>query len=214
VTLDLAGPLVRPLVYLITRGECESGNYIVTSRQILDIVSAAVDAGIDLIQIREKKLTGKLLFELTQRAAGITRDSTTRLLVNDRVDIALAAGVDGVHLTSSSISADVVRRHVSDDFVIGVSCHSVEDVRAAAEARADLALFGPVFPSPGKGKGMGRDALAEACRAAGHLPVLAIGGIDAANCRSVIEAGASGAAAIRALNDPDPMRHFLEGLRG
>ena len=208
MTLDAA----RPLVYLITRGECEAANYAKASRQVLETVSIAVDAGVDLIQIREKKLTGKLVFDLTQRTARITRRTSTRVFVNDRVDISLAAGADGVHLTSTSIPADVVRKYVPGGFVIGVSCHSSEDVGAAAASDADFALFGPVFASPDKGDGVGVAALSEACLAAPGFPVIAVGGIDGANCRSAIDAGAAGVAAIRALNDVDPMRRVLREL--
>jgi thiamine-phosphate pyrophosphorylase len=203
VTLDLS----RPLVYLITKGECESENYADASRQVLDIVSAAVRCGVDLIQIREKKLTGKLLFDLTQRAVELVGDSRTKVLVNDRVDIALAAGADGVHLTSRSVVADVVRSNVDDGFLIGVSCHTREDI--AATHGADFLLFGPVFASPGKGEGVGSEALRAAVESS-ELPVIGIGGIDETNYKEVVDAGAAGFAAIRALNDICSMRLIME----
>lgn len=208
MTLDLP----RPLICLITTGECEAANYPAIRQRIVDLVAAAVDAGVDLIQLREKNLCGKLLFELTQQLAKITHGARTKLLVNDRTDVALAAGADGVHLTSTSIRSDVVRAHVPEDFVVGVSCHSAEGIRAAATGDADFVLYGPVFASPGKGDGVGLEALAEACGTAGDLPVLAVGGIDVTNCRSAIEAGAAGVAAIRTLNDVDSMISFLGEL--
>ncbi|MFL6375805.1 MAG: thiamine phosphate synthase [Pyrinomonadaceae bacterium] len=206
MTLDLS----RPLVCLITTGECEASNYRQASQQILNITSAAVEAGVDLIQLREKHLTGKLLHELTCRLVEITRDSQTKLLVNDRLDIALAAGADGVHLTSTSVPANVVRAHVPADFLLGVSCHSISEI--ASTDGADLILYGPVFTSPGKGEGVGVQALIDACQNAQALPVIAIGGIDETNCRAAIDAGAAGIAAIRSLNDTESMHRVLREL--
>ena len=198
-----------PIVCLITTGECDAANYIESSKRILAIARAAVEAGVDLIQLREKRLTGKLLFDLAQHVVEITRGTSTKLLVNDRFDIALAAGADGVHLTSMSIPADVVRRHVDDRFLIGASCHSAEDVAGAAAGGADFTLFGPVFASPGKGDGVGIERLASVCASAGDLPVLAIGGIDEGNYMSVLDAGAAGFAAIRAMNAVGSMTRIL-----
>lgn len=208
MSLDLS----RPPVYLITTGECEASNFDDASRHILTIAAAAVDAGIDLIQIREKRLSGKLLFDLTQRLADMTRGSRTKLLVNDRLDIALAAGADGVHLTSTSVSARAVRPHVPEKFVIGVSCHSETEVASAAADGADFGLYGPVFLSPGKGDGVGLAALKAVCTTAGNFPVIAIGGIDETNCRAAMTAGAAGIAAIRSLNNLTSMQGLLKEL--
>jgi thiamine-phosphate pyrophosphorylase len=200
--------LARPTVYLITTGECRVENYSHTSGRILDIVRSAVDAGVDLIQLREKQLSAKLLFELTQNIVEITSGSRTKLLVNDRLDIALAAGADGVHLTSTAMPAEAVRAYVSDNFLIGVSCHSSDDIGDAAAGGADFALYGAVFASPGKGEGLGLEALSEVCRSR-QFPVVAVGGIDETNFRHVVDAGAIGFAAIRALNDVDSMRRII-----
>ena len=206
MSLDLS----RPLVYLITKGECDASNYAAASQQILDITRVAVESGVDLIQVREKRLGGRLLFELTQGVAAIVRGSGTKLLVNDRLDVAVATGADGVHLTSRSITAEVVRSHAPPNFLIGVSCHSHEDLSAVAGA--DLALFGPVFASPGKGGGVGLKALADVCNDAKDLPIIAIGGIDTTNYHDILEAGAAGLAAIRALNDVDSLLRIMKEL--
>jgi len=203
VSLDVS----RPIVCLITTGECDAANYIESSKRVLAIARAAVEAGVDLIQLREKRLTGKLLFELTQNVAEITSGSRTKLLVNDRLDIALAAGAGGVHLASTSVPVEAVRANVNDEFLIGVSCHSAEDIAGAAGA--DFALYGPVFASPGKGDGVGIERLASVCASAGDLPVLAIGGIDEGNYTSVLDAGAAGFAAIRAMNAVGSMTRIL-----
>jgi thiamine-phosphate diphosphorylase len=204
--------LSRPIVYLITTGECHAANFIESSKRILDIARAAVDAGVDLIQLREKQLSAKLLFELTQTVVAITRSSRTRLLVNDRLDIALAAGADGVHLTSSSMTAASVRPHVPDQFLVSVSCHSPADVAELEDASADVALFGPVFQSPGKGDGVGLESIRDICRMMRRIPILAVGGIDAGNYQSVLDAGAAGFAAIRALNDVKSKRRIMKEL--
>jgi thiamine-phosphate pyrophosphorylase len=199
----------RPLVYLVTPGECDVRNFAEASARLEETAKVAVDAGVDLIQIREKRLSGKLLFDLTRRLADIVKPSRTKLLVNDRFDIAVTAGADGVHLTSSSMPGNVVRRHVPDGFIIGRSIHNGDDLMNADGA--DFVLFGPVFPTPGKGAGVGLTALADACRTC-PAPVIAIGGINEANCREVLSAGAAGFAAIRALSDTDTMRRILNAL--
>ena len=207
MSLDLS----RPIVCLITTGECEVSNYPAASQRLLEIAAAAIDAKVDLIQIREKRLSAKLIFELTQQVLRLTSGSQTKLVVNDRLDIALAAGADGVHLTSTSVPADIVRAHAPDGFLIGVSCHSIGEV-AAATSGADFALYGPVFATPGKGDGVGLTNLKDVCNAAGSLPVLAIGGIDETNYREVTNAGAAGFAAIRALNDPASLENIIKEL--
>jgi thiamine-phosphate pyrophosphorylase len=165
------------------------------------VISTAVDAGIPLIQIREKRLPGRTLFDLVTRAKAITCGSRTLLLVNDRVDIAIAAGADGVHLTANSVDAGVVRKVVPEKFIIGVSAHSIDELSSAQNSRADLAVFGPIFDSPGKGDPLGIDILKSAIHAVRPFPVVALGGIDQANYHDIIRAGAAGFAAIRLLNN-------------
>ena len=205
--------LDQPAIYLITKGEATPANFALTSLQILNIIRIAVDERVPLVQLREKKLTARLLFELTVAAAEITRGSATRLLVNDRADIAATAGADGVHLTSTSISAQVVRRTFSPKMIIGVSTHSIEAARSAAEQGADLAVFAPVFASPGKGEPHGITTLKKVCDGLGPFSIIGLGGVDETNYRDVIDAGASGFAAIRWLNDPDKLRSVARGLR-
>ena len=133
------------------------------------------------------------------RASEITRGSNTKLLVNDRSDIARVAGADGVHLTSQSLSADVVRKLFGPEFVIGVSTHSLEEARAARDASADFVVFGPVFETESKrgfGEPQGLDKLRQVTSELRGFPVLAIGGISLDNIRAALEAGASGVAGI------------------
>ena len=167
-------------------------NWSITT--LLYNIARNVDRGVEYIQIREKDLATRELFDLAVRAVEIATGSRTRILVNDRVDIALASGAAGVHLRSDSVQASRVREAFGQKLLIGASCHSTDDV--AANQAADLLVFGPVFDSPGKGPAQGVDALARAA-AASRVPVFALGGVDAGNAQSCISAGAAGIAAIR-----------------
>ncbi len=160
---------------------------------LLDCIERNVDRGVDYIQIREKDLTAKDLFDLTKRAVEIATGSRTRILVNDRVDIALCAGAAGVHLRRNSITPEILRQTFGKDLLIGASCHFIEDV--TANQAADFLVFGPVFESPGKGPPQGLERLARAA-AASRIPVFALGGVNARNAQACLEAGAAGIAAI------------------
>lgn len=162
------------------------------------------------MQIREKDLPARELLALAKAATGSaaenrgSRPAPARIIVNDRLDVALAAGAAGVHLGRESIAtAEVVRwcrsGNAPAEFLIGVSCHSVAEVQAAEAAGASYAIFGPVFDTPSKrafGSPQGIAKLAAACIAA-RIPVIAIGGIDEGNAAECLRAGAAGIAAIR-----------------
>ena len=176
--------------------------------------------GVDYIQIREKTLTSRALESLAGRIMGAVRTSDwvglpvkTKVLVNGRADIALAVGADGVHLPSSGT---MTPREVATLFdaagkkppVISVSCHSIREIEAARDAGATMALFGPFHDKTIKSDtrsatslrwvpGVGLEGLGKACRAAGSMPVFALGGITLEDAASCIGAGASGIAAIR-----------------
>lgn len=201
-----------PITYLITDGTADDRNFRQHSHRVRLLVTAAIAEGVSMIQLREKKLSGRHLFELASACADLTRGTLTKLLVNDRSDIAAGARADGVHLTEASIPVEVIRGKFGGDLLIGASAHSVDGAEAAAAGGADFAIFGPVFATPGKGPASGPDRLAEACSAVTPFPILGLGGIDASNCRSVIEAGASGVAAIRGFGDPDAIRAMMRCL--
>jgi thiamine-phosphate pyrophosphorylase len=194
-------PSGKPLIYLISDGSISDDNYKATSGGFLDLLESAVSAHIPLVQIREKRLSARLLFELTKDAAAITRNSSTKLLVNDRADIAQAAGADGVHLTSRSLSPQTIRKYFPAEFIVGVSTHSVGELESAAKGGASFVVFGPVFESPGKPSALGLNALQEAVDKVCDFPVLALGGVDGSNYKHVLECGAAGFAAMRFLND-------------
>lgn len=202
-----------PITYLITNGKATDVDFDASRSRIAAIVAHAADAGIDLIQVREKNLSARLLFELTCLVVEVTRKFDTRVLVNDRVDIAFAAGADGVHLAANSLPVSVIRKHFSREFIVGVSAHSIDEVVTAAYTGADFTVFGPVFQTPGKPNAKGAGALQEACSGVEPFPVLAIGGVDADNVKEVLSAGASGVAAVRALNDADSMHSLLRKLK-
>jgi thiamine-phosphate pyrophosphorylase len=199
--------LPKPILYLITRGATAEATTSANKefQDILDQVSAAVAAGIPLIQLREKKLTARVLFELTARAAEITRGTATRLLVNDRADIALGAGADGVHLTTRSLESKIVRRAFGNGFLIGASTHSVAEATNARDDGADFVVFGPIFPTPSKegyGSPLGVDSLADLASELAPFPVIALGGISIDNAQECLRAGASGIAGISLFGAP------------
>lgn len=191
----------RPIRYLITTGEATPENFETQSVLILSAVRNAIEQDIELIQIREKSLTPRLVYELVHKAVAITSGSSTKLIVNDRFDIAMAAGADGVHLRSTSLPVSVARKQTPDGFLIAVSTHTKAEVLGSRNNGADLAVYGPVFSTPYKGDPKGLEDLREVCTLAGGFPILALGGIDELNSNEVLEAGAEGFAAIRYLND-------------
>jgi thiamine-phosphate pyrophosphorylase len=151
-----------------------------------------VDSGIDMIQVREPDMDARDLLDLVVHVVELARGSSTRVLVNDRLDVALAARADGVHLPANGLPPAAVRALVD---LVGVSTHSIEEIRSAEAGGADFAVFGPVFETPGK-TGVGLEKLREAVRATG-IPVFAIGGMSMTNAGQAIGAGAAGIAGIR-----------------
>ena len=144
-------------------------------------------------------LSTRVLYELVERAVMLTRDSSTRLLVNDRFDVARAAGADGVHLATVSLPSSVVRKACGPEFLIGASTHSLDEARAARDGGADFVVFGPVFETESKrayGPPQGLEKLREVASALEGFPVLAIGGVTIDNAERCYGVGASGFAGI------------------
>ena len=207
----------KPISYLLTSGQTTAATTSNSKdfQHILLLIEAAVTAKIDLIQVREKALTTKVLYELARLAAEITRSSATKLLVNDRADVAASAGANGVHLTTHSLPPSVVRQSFGNDFLIGVSTHSLDEARAARDARADFVVFGPVFQTPSKtqyGSPVGLEQLKHVCAELKPFPILAIGGVTEDNLADCLRAGAQGIAAIRIFNDPQRLRIVVEKI--
>jgi len=195
--------------------------YLITDRQrtkgrpLLDVVDAALQGGVDAVQLREKDLPGGALFALASRLRELTHRHGARLLINDRVDIALAVGADGVHLPVDSFRPKDARRLLGADALIGASTHSVEQARAAATDGADFVVFGPVFETPSKrafGTPLGLASLAQVTQAVA-VPTLAIGGLTAGRVPSVRDRGAFGVAVIAAIMAADDPRAAAAALR-
>lgn len=208
---------VQPVIYLITSG-ATNDQTIPSSKEfedVLKVVTAAVAAKVSLIQLREKRLSARVLFELAVQAAQITSKSETRLLVNDRADIARAAGAAGVHLSTRSLGADIIRRTFGPHFLIGVSTHTISEARAARD-HADFAVFGPVFRTESKknyGAPQGVEKLAEVTRDVAPFPIVALGGIrldQLSDCRA---AGASGIAGISIYQPREALPHVVNTIR-
>ncbi len=187
--------------------------HLVTDRRLAPDLAARADAamagvapGRIAIHLREKDLGGGELLRLAVVLGAICRARRQVLLVNDRLDVALAAGADGVHLPSAGVPPADARRLLGPDAIIGVSCHSAGDVVRAREGGASYATFGPIHDTPSKrpfGAPLGLAALRDAARLG--LPLVALGGITPERAPAAFAAGASGVAAIRAwLGGADP----------
>jgi thiamine-phosphate pyrophosphorylase len=190
-------PAKRPLFYYITDRKRLQG------RSLVACIRRAIDRGVDFIQIREKDLTDRALFDLTRIILAFARGTDCRVLVNGRADIALAAGADGAHLPSTGLQITDIRKWVPDDFLIGVSVHSMPEIRRACAQGADYILLGHIFPTESKaghGAPLGLRRLRNACRVS-SIPVLGLGGIKPELIDSVLNAGAAGIAGIGLFQD-------------
>lgn len=167
-------------------------------RDLVDVVAAACDAGLPAVQLRDKDLAGGALFALAERLRVVTRTAGALLLVNDRVDVAVAVDADGVQLGTQSMAPDAVRPLLPPNRLIGLSTHAPGE---AAGADVDFVVFGPVHATPSKaafGPPQGEAAL-RAAVAASTVPVVAIGGVTAETASALRAAGAAGVAVIRAI---------------
>jgi len=213
--------LSKPMLcYITDRKSLASGD-------VVPRILAAIGAGVDLIQIREKDLGTRDLLRLAEAAVQGARDPDscvpapigprTRVVLNDRLDVALAAGVGGVHLGGPSMPAGAVRAawSASEDFWIGVSCHSPDDAATAEAGGADYALLGPIFETASKlsyGPALGIGVLEQAARRT-RIPVLALGGITLQRIRPCLEAGAAGIAGISIFQQCDSLPGRVPELR-
>ncbi len=197
----------KPLLCYITDRQAVAGG------EVLPLIERAVAAGVDLIQIRERDLATRALLALVEAAVARARGTATRILVNDRLDVALAAGA-ALHLPTHGFPVADVRR-AYPDLLIGASCHNLEELGRAEEGGADFVVFGPIFETPSKkpyGPPLGVEKLAEVARAA-KIPVLALGGITLVNAAACLQAGAAGLAAISLFQHAADLADTVKQLR-
>jgi thiamine-phosphate pyrophosphorylase len=197
--------------------------YYITDRKcctvpLIENIRFAIEAGVDFIQIREKDLSGKELYDLAVHARRVASGHQVKILMNDRLDVALSARLDGVHLGQQSLPPGEIRRVCpSHDFIVGVSTHNLEEVDRLRGQDISFITFGPVFLTPSKaayGAPVGLQALQEATRCT-NIPVLALGGINRQNYRDCLTHGATGIAAIRLFQAPAiPLREIVRDIQG
>lgn len=205
-------PLPRPLLCLVV----DSGGLGHALDDVRTHVARLVDAGVDLLQIRDRGLEADALFALTCETVAGARDASrpAQVIVNRRVDLALAAGAGGVHLGFDAVSPAEARARMGNGAVIGVSCHSADDVRAAFAEGADYVHLAPIFDpisKPAERPALGIGALAEACALAPR--VIAQGGLVPANVASAIAAGAAGVAVTGIVTSADDPAQAVRALR-
>lgn len=179
--------------------------YLITDKKLITChlslvpaVKEALKGGVKAIQLREKDLETRELLKLAYKMRELTNRYDAKLFINDRLDIALAVGADGVHLTQNSIPADAVRKVVKNKLLLGVSTHSLKEAREAEKGGADFLTLGPICRTPSKlkyGKPLGLEILKDVCRKV-EIPVFAIGGIKSNKILEMKKAGAFGVAMI------------------
>jgi len=206
-----------PRLYLITDRRQTAGRPLaaVVAQALGAVRAGRIPASAVAVQLREKDLHGKELFALATALRAVTRAAGVRLFVNDRIDVALAVGADGVHLGGGALEVTDVDA-IAPRLAIAVSTHSADELGLLqGDRRINFAQFGPIYETPSKrpfGPPLGLDRLRGAVTAAAGVPVVAVGGIDRASARPCIDAGASGVALIRAvLSDGAPER-ALSGI--
>lgn len=188
-------------LYLVTDSALARG------RLLLDVVRAAVDGGVTCVQVREKEITSRAYIEILAPVRALLRERGIPLFVNDRVDLALAVEADGVHLGQTDLPLALARRIAGERLIVGISCEAPSDAVEAERGGADYVSVSPVFATPTKtdtAPGLGLDGV-RAIRTAVRVPVVAIGGINAANAAEVIRAGADGICVVSAIvSAPEP----------
>lgn len=185
------------ITYYITRSTELAHDDAARKQALLDKVRAAFAAGVDVVQVREKHLTAREVADIVDTLAGFQEKKTSRLLVNERLDIAATCHADGVHMPAHCAPIAAVRAAADNEMLIGVSCHDVAEVALAVEQGASYVLLSPIFATASKPgvTPLGLSTLELVCRRF-SVPVYALGGITAANAEACVRAGAAGLAGI------------------
>lgn len=182
-------------LYLITDRHQTGG------RPLTEVVRRSLEGGVRAVQLREKDLSGAALYRLAAELRCLTSEFDARLIINDRLDIALAAGADGVHIGAGSLPVAAVRRVLGQGKIVGYSAHCIDEALRAQDDGADFVTFGPLYPTPSKaeyGEPCGVEKLAEASSVL-DIPVIALGGISPANITEALSANVQGVAVISAI---------------
>lgn len=196
-------------------------SYFITDRtrlfqgdELVSVLRRVAAAGVEMVQIREKDLRAGELEQLVTEAIRLTADRGVKILVNDRLDVALSCGAAGCHLPGTGLPIKEVRRVSPRGFLIGVSTHHLEEALVAEVEGADFLVFGPVFPTTSKPgvSPTGIDALADVAKNV-HIPVFALGGITPERVEEVTEAGVSGVAGISVFMGDDSLRRLMNALK-
>ncbi len=196
-------------LYLITDRTQTAG------RPLLGVIEQALQGGVDAVQLREKDLPASEVFALAKRLCSLCRRYGARLLINDRIDVALAVQADGVHLPVNSFAPADARRLLGPAAIIGASAHTLAEARAAAAGGADFIVFGPVLDTPSKrafGPPVGLEALSEVAGEI-NVPVLAIGGVTADRAAALRSCGVQGLAVVSAILTASDPRGAAAALR-
>lgn len=195
--------------------------YLITDRKLIadrcsliTAVRRALKGGVKAVQLREKDLDTRELLKLAYKMRELTEKYNAKLFINDRLDVALAAGADGVHLTQKSIPIDAVKKVIKHKLIIGASTHSLKEAAAAEKAGADFITLGPVYRTPSKVKYGGPIGLNVLKKVSGKVkvPVFAIGGIKSGTVEEVRKAGAYGVAMISEVFGADDIQGATEKL--
>lgn len=192
--------LARSGIYLVADNSASKG------RDLISTISRSLEAGVDIVQFRDKRASDKEFLALGKKIKRLTEEQGALFVVNDRVGLALEMNSDGVHLGDGDMSVEAARKALGRERIIGFSTHSIAEMRDAAQKDADYISIGPVFATPAKPghKAIGLEPIKTASREL-RLPFVAIGGINESNVKDVVSAGAKRVAVIRAImSDSDP----------
>jgi len=206
---EMEGPSIDFSLYLITDRHQTQG------RNLLKVVQEAIDGGVQAVQLREKDLCPRDLYNLAVSLRLMTHKAGVRLFINDRVDLAMAVNADGVHLRSDSFPISTVRKIIGRTKRIGVSTHSLREVREAEKEGADFVTLGPIYYTPSKGpfgKPLG-PLVIEEVKKESHIPIFALGGITIARVSDVMNRGSEGIGVISAILGSHAVKKNTDGFR-
>lgn len=194
-------------IYLVTDDGCLQG------RALIDCVREALEGGVTLVQYRAKTASSAEMYAEALQLKALCDSFKVPLIINDRLDIAMAVGAAGVHLGQDDLPCAAARKILGEDYIIGVSAHNLAEAKAALQSGADYLGCGAVFGTATKAdvKKLGTDGLAAICKAKG-LPVVGIGGVTADNYREVRAAGADGAAIVSGILAQPDIRATVEAI--